>query len=647
VNKVKKSVASCTAVLLALIAVGLVSTGKTAAVASPAVEQIQQEGSNFAENSSLPPLVTFDFTSRTTAQLPQPNSRNIDPEQIIKGFENRYELGIRARQSLIQQLEKIGTAADRPTRFSEVRAKKISSQLPNRKSRIIGGSNAEMRDAPWQVALVSSNSSNVYQDQFCGGSIIAATWVLTAAHCVEYLPSSSLDIVVGLANLPQTPAKSSTFKVKNIITHPLYGGGASADIALLELSKPLKFRLDYVEPIDLAQPSQAFLSGDVARISGWGVSGSQIVDNYEYFNYPSQLQLAETVLIDCPDDYIDPVAIGSIVCAGSYDGSEADSCYGDSGGPLTVGRLLLGVTSFGSGCPPAGIGAYTSVPKYAPWILCHATVANPFGGPYVCGDELGFVDVSDTVKVSPGGAFPRGSRVSVQWLANGAAIKGATKNSLALSSQWGKTISVRITVGGGGEVMQIAWGNPVEEAMYVQVIEGSKFMPCTRVNFSPPNQGKCQARGFDGSLQSSPGYDPKTGWTYGFWAMRDFNLPKNTQMWTWGLFYPHVRGSLDLGLGADYFGAIGTSKPLTDLSWFVDTNSSIVAVQFPRSSVRLGFGASEYGESAFEGFNWWGMGSMSTLQVGRKGRVILGTFGEEGLGSHLDFWAGYIIAIHR
>ena len=42
---------------------------------------------------------------------------------------------------------------------------------------IVGGVAATAGQAPWQVSLQRSS-------HFCGGSIINANWIVTAAHCV-------------------------------------------------------------------------------------------------------------------------------------------------------------------------------------------------------------------------------------------------------------------------------------------------------------------------------------------------------------------------------------------------------------------------------------------------------------------------------
>lgn len=44
---------------------------------------------------------------------------------------------------------------------------------------IIGGAAAVQTQFPWQIYMYMDNS------WICGGSLIAANWVLTAAHCVK------------------------------------------------------------------------------------------------------------------------------------------------------------------------------------------------------------------------------------------------------------------------------------------------------------------------------------------------------------------------------------------------------------------------------------------------------------------------------
>lgn len=48
--------------------------------------------------------------------------------------------------------------------------------------RIINGNPAAEKDFPWHVSIIGKTESGSLQ--LCGGSLIAADWVLTAAHCV-------------------------------------------------------------------------------------------------------------------------------------------------------------------------------------------------------------------------------------------------------------------------------------------------------------------------------------------------------------------------------------------------------------------------------------------------------------------------------
>ena len=61
----------------------------------------------------------------------------------------------------------------------------VSAQSPE--PRIAGGSAASIEQYPWQAALVLSPakaSGDAHQRQFCGGSLITSSIVLTAAHCL-------------------------------------------------------------------------------------------------------------------------------------------------------------------------------------------------------------------------------------------------------------------------------------------------------------------------------------------------------------------------------------------------------------------------------------------------------------------------------
>lgn len=66
-----------------------------------------------------------------------------------------------------------------------------TNRLPSKLTRIVGGEQTPISDIPWQVSiqLVQLKRKRVGEDlkHFCGGSIINSNWIITAAHCFDWL----------------------------------------------------------------------------------------------------------------------------------------------------------------------------------------------------------------------------------------------------------------------------------------------------------------------------------------------------------------------------------------------------------------------------------------------------------------------------
>src|SRR5688500_3082674 len=84
---------------------------------------------------------------------------------------------------------------------------------------IIGGHSAPHADYGWFASLWNENGI-LADSRFCGGSLIAPAWVLTAAHCV---PAGVDYVEIG-------PTDSTERQVLSILIHP------DMDIALLHMS---------------------------------------------------------------------------------------------------------------------------------------------------------------------------------------------------------------------------------------------------------------------------------------------------------------------------------------------------------------------------------------------------------------------------
>lgn len=242
---------------------------------------------------------------------------------------------------------------------------------------IIGGREADPGEWPWQVAIIFAGG-DLYWDQFCGGSLIDARWVLTAAHCASITDASGIQVVAGIHNLVDPDPGYQVLDVAQILIHPNYGIATQydSDIALLRLAAPADIRPGdgAVLPIDwlrIVAEDVGSLAGMEATATGWGMS--DLLTNA----YPAtmhEVELPITSQQTCAEGYGGGIT-ETMLCAGLPEGGK-DTCYGDSGGPLVVydeGRAnweLAGVTSWGSGCAQPGLpGVYARVSKFSGWIL--------------------------------------------------------------------------------------------------------------------------------------------------------------------------------------------------------------------------------------------------------------------------------------
>ncbi|XP_065258555.1 serine protease 27-like [Emys orbicularis] len=235
--------------------------------------------------------------------------------------------------------------------------------------RIMGGQDAKKGNWPWQVSVQEDGA------HICGGSLISAQWVVSAAHCFNRsLPDSAYRMNLGEYQLSNPSPTQISSPVNRIIIHPNYNESTDiADIALVQLTEPVTFT-DEIRPISLPGPPTQFPAGDVCWVTGWGRTGSAYT-----LPLPQTLQEVQVPLVDvstCREHYGE-CSLGieeDMLCAGSL-GVSRDSCKGDSGGPLVCPRngnfLLAGIVSWGANCTDSSTpspGVYTQVSFYANWI---------------------------------------------------------------------------------------------------------------------------------------------------------------------------------------------------------------------------------------------------------------------------------------
>ncbi|CBG68992.1 MULTISPECIES: S1 family peptidase [Streptomyces] len=217
---------------------------------------------------------------------------------------------------------------------------------------IVGGTTTTASAYPFVMQI-----TDAAQDQFCGGTLVSPTKVITAAHCMEGETTSSVRVVGGRTYANGTNGTVS--RVSRIWVHPSFRDVKTGDdVAVLTLSTAMPYTTaKYVS----SSNTGVYAAGTTARILGWGATASNGSSS-------NQLRTATVPLVSdssCRTSYGSDFIASDMVCAG-YTSGGVDTCQGDSGGPLLIGGVLAGITSWGEGCADAGFpGIYTRLTTFS------------------------------------------------------------------------------------------------------------------------------------------------------------------------------------------------------------------------------------------------------------------------------------------
>ena len=244
--------------------------------------------------------------------------------------------------------------------------------------RIVGGQNATEGEHPWTIYLSSRSTG---QNFFCGGSLIASDWVITAAHCIFNDDEDDVNYVVAGVYARNTSTSANAFVVQDTFIHPEYSNSSDFnDIALLKLANPVPLSLvdTYAKLPSLSIDSANAGTDDPVKVLGWGATS----EDGSSSNVLQEVIVPVTTEAFCQQAYTD-IDYDVQICAGLPNGGR-DSCQGDSGGPLLFTAdgedFLAGVVSFGLGCAQPNLpGVYTRISGYLDWIASHID-ENPGGG---------------------------------------------------------------------------------------------------------------------------------------------------------------------------------------------------------------------------------------------------------------------------
>ncbi|XP_002137437.2 proclotting enzyme isoform X2 [Drosophila pseudoobscura] len=224
---------------------------------------------------------------------------------------------------------------------------------------------------PWLSAIYHKESLSLAFK--CGGSLISASMVITAAHCVYKMQEDRVLIGVGRYDLDDYNEDGAEMHdVRRLLWHPEFSTRvvSDADIALVTMQRPVTFN-DIIGPICLWTEKESETVTKSGFIAGWGTD--------EFGNsktqYPRVVEAEIASATDCISTWKASAVTERTLCAGNRDGS--GPCLGDSGGGLMIRRdthwVLRGIVSLGergtSGrCQLSQYVLYCDLSKHLTWI---------------------------------------------------------------------------------------------------------------------------------------------------------------------------------------------------------------------------------------------------------------------------------------
>jgi trypsin len=241
---------------------------------------------------------------------------------------------------------------------------------------IINGQESQISQVPWQVFVYVVEGGGEFGA--CGGSILSATTILTAAHCVDKeesntpYPAEDVGVIAGASEvkfgfgIEVQPSTYQASVVTSFRVHPYYvplvkgGPDTNDDVAILTLKTPLELSPEKnTQAISLVPTGATPAGGTPLSISGYGKEKGVEGEAYRPNGKLYSTTLTAMSSAACAKSVGENSAI--FLCAES---ATSATCRGDSGGPLTEGSpaVEVGIVDLGpKECPVGKPDVFTNV----------------------------------------------------------------------------------------------------------------------------------------------------------------------------------------------------------------------------------------------------------------------------------------------